>query len=162
MSDRDDHRPLDISFPSETEVRVQRMFEAPRSLVWTVWTTPAHMEKWMLGPPGWTMRVLEHDFRPGGTWRYAWQRENGTEMVLTGVFKSIAPPESFSATERWGDPWPETLNTNTFREDGPRTQVVLDIAYPSKEARDAALKTGMNDGMAATYARLDDLLATLV
>lgn len=148
--------------PSDFEVAATRSFDAPRPLVWEVWTNPEHIRNWMLGPEGWTMPVCEMDLRPGGEWRYVWRRSDGTEMEMTGSYLEIVPPERLVSTERWGDPWPESTNTTVFTEEGEnRTLTVSTVRYPSKEARDAAMETGMEDGWAVSYDRLEEYLRTL-
>jgi uncharacterized protein YndB with AHSA1/START domain len=136
--------------------------DAPRRLVWEVWTSPEHLPHWMLGPDGWTMPVCEIDLRPGGAWRYVWRKADGTEMEMHGEFREIVPPERLVHTEAWGGDWPETLNTLVLTEENGRTTMTCTVLYPSKEARDAALGTGMKDGWSQSCDRLDDYLRTMV
>jgi len=82
-------------------------------------------------------------------------------MAMSGVYKEIVPPERLVATECWGGDWPETLNTTEFTEADGRTTVSITILNPSKEARDAAMKTGMKEGASMSYDRLEAYLATL-
>ena len=144
--------------PSDREVVATRVFDAPRSLVWDCWTKPEHVKNWMLGPDGWTMPVCEIDLRPGGRWHWVWRRTDGTEMEMTGEYREIVPPERLVNTENWGADWPETLNTVVFTEEAGRTKTVCTVLYPSKEARDRAMGTGMEDGWAASNDRLDEYL----
>lgn len=148
--------------PSDTEIVITRVVDAPRSLVFEAYTTPRHLQRWLLGPPGWTMPVCEFDPRPGGAWRYVWRKANGTELPMGGMVLEFVPPERVVTTERWGPKWPETLNTLVLTEAAGQTTLTLTVAYPSKEARDAALRTGMKDGTDVSYARLDELLRELV
>ena len=139
-----------------------RDFNAPRRLVWEAWTKPEHVPHWMLGPEGWTMPVCEIDLRPGGAWHFVWRRGDGTEMEMRGVYEEVAPPERLVNTESWGADWPETLNTLVLSEqDGKTTTMTTTILYPSKEARDAALQTGMKDGASVSFDRLAEYLQTL-
>jgi uncharacterized protein YndB with AHSA1/START domain len=147
--------------PNDTEVVVTRVVDAPRKLVFEAYTTPRHLQKWLLGPEGWTMPVCELDARPGGAWRYVWRKNDGSEMAMGGIIREIVPNERLVSTERWGPDWPETVNTILFVEKGGQTTITLTVTYPSKEARDAALKTGMKEGMDQGFARLDQLLKTL-
>jgi uncharacterized protein YndB with AHSA1/START domain len=147
--------------PTDTTVTITRVLHAPRRLVYEAWTNPEHLPKWLLGPPGWTMPVCEIDLRVGGRWHYVWRNAGGTEMDMTGVFREVKAPERLVCTERWGPEWPETVNTVTFTESAGRTTVVISILYPGKAARDAAMQTGMKDGMDMTCTRLEELLATL-
>jgi uncharacterized protein YndB with AHSA1/START domain len=152
---------LAMTMPTDREVAVTRVFDAPRRLVFEAWTSPEHLPHWMLGPEGWTMPVCEIDLRPGGAWHFVWRRTDGTEMGMRGVYREIKPPERLVSTESWGGNWPETLNTLVLTEEGGKTTATLTILYPSKEARDAALQTGMKDGMAPTFDRLDGYLRTM-
>jgi uncharacterized protein YndB with AHSA1/START domain len=148
--------------PNDREVVITRVVEAPRRLVFDTWTKPEHVQQWMLGPPGWTMPVCEIDLRPGGTWHFVWRKDNGSEMPMSGSYREVSPPDRLVTTERWGPEWPETVNTMELSESGGRTTITLTVTYPDKAARDAALETGMKDGMDHGYERLDELLARLV
>jgi uncharacterized protein YndB with AHSA1/START domain len=148
--------------PTDTQVVIKRVVDAPRRIVFDAWTNPKYVPRWLLGPPGWTMPVCEIDLRPGGTWHYVWRRTDGSEMAMHGSYKEVVPPERLVSTESWGPQWPETVNTLVLAESGGRTTITLTITYPSREARDAALQTGMKDGLEQGYARLDALLTTLV
>ena len=146
---------------SDVEVAVTRVFDAPARLVFDAHTIPEQVQQWMLGPEGWTMPVCEIDLRPGGSWHYVWRRADGTEMSMRGVYREVVPPERVVNTESWGADWPETVNTLTLSEHSGRTTVSQAISYPSKDARDAALKTGMKDGVNLSFNRLADYLKSL-
>lgn len=150
-----------LSTPSDHEVAITRVFEAPRRLVFECWTSCEHLKHWMLGPPGWTMPVCEIDLRPGGKFRFVWRKADGVEMEIPGVYQEIAPPDRLVSTESWGAEWPETINTLVLSEHGGRTTATLTIRYPSKDARDAALGTGMKEGMDQSYDRLDAYLRAM-
>ena len=152
---------LQITTPSELEVVMTRVFDATRRLVWEAWTSPQYVPQWMLGPEGWSMPVCEIDLRPGGAWHFVWRRADGTEMEMRGVYREVLPPERLVNTEKWGPEWPETVNTATFVEQAGRTTLTLVMLYPSKQARDAALGTGMADGAGPSFDRLEELLLTL-
>ncbi|HBO44279.1 MAG TPA: ATPase [Planctomycetaceae bacterium] len=147
--------------PSDRELVAIRTVDAPRRLVWDAWTNPKHVPQWMLGPEGWTMPVCEIDLRPGGAWHFGWRGHDGTEMEMRGVYQEVAPPERLVNTESWGGDWPETLNTLVLAEANGKTTMTCTILYPSREARDAAIATGMNDGWSESYDRLDEYLATI-
>ena len=149
--------------PSEREIVATRVFDAPRRLVWECFTSPEHVPQWMLDPEGWTMPVCEIDLRPGGAWHFVWRRADGTEMSMTGEYREVVPPERLVNTEavRWEGEWPETLNTTVFAEEQGRTTVTCTVLYPSKEARDAAFRTGMKDGVSLSYDRLAAYLQAL-
>jgi uncharacterized protein YndB with AHSA1/START domain len=144
--------------PSDREVVVTRVVNAPRRLVFAAWTEPRHLQRWLTGPEGWTMPVCEIDLRPGGRWRYVYRKASGKEMTLTGSVLEVVPVERFVTTESWGPEWPDTVNTLVLTESEGRTTIALTITYVSKEARDAALDTGAMDGMNRAFELLDELL----
>ncbi len=146
---------------SDTELVATRTFDAPIELVWEVWTNPEHVSNWLLGPEGWTMPVCDMDFRVGGAWHYVWRKDDGEEMAMTGEYREITPPTRMVQTENWGGEWPETLNTLELSDENGKTRMVMSVSYPSKEALEAAVATGMNDGAAVTFDRLDEYLASL-
>jgi uncharacterized protein YndB with AHSA1/START domain len=144
--------------PNDLEIVVTRVVAAPRRAVFEAFTVPDRIRQWLLGPPGWTMPVCELDLRVGGAWRYTWRKDDGAEMTLSGTVKEVRPPERMVTTERWGPEWPETLNTLSLAESGGKTTITMTIRYPSKQARDAALATGMKAGMDMSFGRLDEVL----
>jgi uncharacterized protein YndB with AHSA1/START domain len=147
--------------PSDREVVMTREVEAPRELVFDAWTKPEHVQQWMLGPSGWTMPVCEIDLRPGGAWRFVWGRADGTEMEMRGEYREVTPPERLVSTESWGGDWPETINTVTLSEEDGKTTITQTVLYPSREARDAALETGMKDGVSLSFDRLAEHVRTM-
>jgi uncharacterized protein YndB with AHSA1/START domain len=146
--------------PSDREVEITRVVDAPRSLVFEAWTSPEHLPHW-LGTRRSAMTVCEIDLRPGGAFRYVWRDEEGSEMEIRGAYVEIEPPERLVSTESWGGDWPETQDTLILSERDGKTTMSLTILYPSKEARDAALGTGMNEGVAESYDRLAEYLRTI-
>jgi uncharacterized protein YndB with AHSA1/START domain len=157
-----------VTLPSEHEVKVVRAFEAPRELVYKAYTTPALLQKWMLGPPGWTMPVCEMDVRAGGRYRWRWRSvDDGKEFGFHGEFRVVEPPSRLVHTEHYdpGDVGGQMgdgalITLELTEEDGVTTLSTL-MDYGTKEARDAALATGMTDGMEMTYALLDELLPSI-
>jgi uncharacterized protein YndB with AHSA1/START domain len=147
--------------PSDTELVMTRLFDAPRTRVFDAWTNPKHLPHWMIGPEGWTMPVCEVDLRPGGAWHFVWRRADGTEMSMRGVYTEVTPPERLVSTESWGGPFPDTINTLVLTEENGKTIATLTITYPSKAARDAAAATGMRQGMEASNVRLERYLQSL-
>ena len=151
-----------MSTASETEIAIERDFDAPRELVFEAFTKPELVRQWLLGPAGWTMPVCEINLRPGGAYRYVWHKApTGTTMGMGGVFREVVRPERLVATEKFDDAWypGEALNTTTFEERGGVTRVRLVVRYESKEARDVASRSGMETGMIAGYNRLEQVLA---
>jgi len=150
-----------VTTPTDRAVAITRVVDAPRPVVFDAWTNPEQLQKWLLGPDGWTMPVCEVDPRPGGRWRYVWRKSDGTEMEMGGAFREVVAPERTMTTEKWGPEWPETVNTLVLTESGGRTTMTLTITYPTKDARDAALATGMKEGIDQSYDRLDAVLASM-
>ena len=151
---------VDVTTPSDREVRVTRVFDAPRALIYDCHTKPDLVRRWLLGPPGWTMPVCEIDLRVGGRYRYVWRSEaDGSEFALGGQFREIVSPERIVHTERFeGSETGDALCTLTLTEEGGRTILTHTIAFPTREVRDQVLQTGMTDGMAASYDRLEGLM----
>ena len=153
-------KPVDVSTPSDTEIRVARVFDAPAKLVWDAHTKPELLRRWMLGPPGWSMPVCEIDLTVGGAYRYRWRNDaDGTEFGSSGVHREVTPYTRIVTTERMEGFDGEAVNTLTLTEEGGRTTVVTLMNFGTKAGRDGALQSGMSDGMAMGYDRLDDILA---
>jgi uncharacterized protein YndB with AHSA1/START domain len=145
--------------PTDRAIVITRVVDAPRELVFDAWTKPEHVRNWMLGPEGWTMPVCEIDLRAGGTWRFVWRGSDGSEMAMDGVYQEVSPPDRIVHTESWGDDWARTLNTLVLTEEDGKTTMTVTVLYPTKEARDAALATGMKEGMNESFERLAGYLA---
>jgi uncharacterized protein YndB with AHSA1/START domain len=150
-----------FTLPSDREVQWMRVFDAPRRLVFEVWTNPKHVPNWMLDPSGWTMPVCEIDLRPGGQWRFVWRKADGSEMTMSGTYTEVVPPEKVVHKEKLGDDWPETINTLVLTEANGKTTATETVLYPSKETLQAALKTGMKEGADQSYERLAAYLTNI-
>jgi uncharacterized protein YndB with AHSA1/START domain len=154
---------LQISTPTDTTIVLTRTFDAPRRLVWEAMTLPVNMRRWMLPPPGWTLSECECDARVGGALRLAWKNEDADPvMTLRGVFKEVVPYERMVHTELMEmtsvGPIGSLVETHEFAEKGGVTTMRITQVYDSKEARDGALGSGMDQGMEAGYVKLDALL----
>lgn len=155
---------LEIKLPTDREIVITRVFDAPRELVWDAHTKPELVRRWLLGPPGWEMPVCRIDLRVGGEYRYEWEdKGRNKKMGMGGVFTEVKTPEKLGSREKFDDDWTggETLGSQVFTEKGGKTTLVMTVLYASKEARDGAAKSGMTDGMEAGYARLDEVLPSL-
>jgi len=149
---------LQATMPNDREIQVTRTFNAPRQLVWDAHTKPELVQRWLLGPDGWTMPICEIDFRVGGKYRYGWANpSDGRAFEMGGVFKEIAPVERIVHSERFGEA--ESQVTMLLAEARGKTTMTLTIRYDSKQTRDAAFATGMTTGMERSYQRLDDMAA---
>jgi uncharacterized protein YndB with AHSA1/START domain len=157
---------LQVSTPTDTTIVLTRTFNAPRRLVWEAMFVPVNMRRWMLPPPGWTMTVCECDARVGGALRLAWKSEDADPaMTLQGVFTDVVLHERIVHTEKMALGSGETIGTlvetHEFAEKGGGTTMRITQAYESKDARDGALASGMDQGMEAGYKQLDALIAQL-
>jgi uncharacterized protein YndB with AHSA1/START domain len=155
-----------VDLPSDREVRVTRDFQAPRALVYEAFTTPALVQRWLLGPPGWTMPVCEMDVRMGGKYRWRWRSdEDGKEFGFYGEYREVVAPARIVHTEFYdpgdagGDMGNGAMITMELIEQQQATRMVTLMDFGTKEARDAALSTGMTDGMEMSYQLLDGVLA---
>ena len=157
-----------VSLPSDSTVRVTRSFRGPRELVYRAFTEPALLQRWQLGPPGWTMPVCEMDVRVGGKFLWRWRSiENGKQFGFHGEFREVSPPSKLVHTEFYdpgdvgGDMGDGSLITLELTQAGAITTAVVDMDFHTKQARDAAVATGMTDGMEQSYAGLDAMLVEL-
>jgi uncharacterized protein YndB with AHSA1/START domain len=156
---------VQVATPTDREVVVTRVFAAPRRLVWEAMSKPELLKRWLFGPPGWTMTACEDDLRVGGAFRWAWSGPEGAALSMRGVYREVVPPERVVRTESFefgcAPQAGEQLCTLVLTEEGGKTYLTLTVLYPSKEARDGALASGMDKGLGAGYDRLDDILATM-
>ena len=155
---------LKVTMPSDREIAMTRVFDAPRTLVFDAHTKPELVRRWLLGPPGWSMPVCEIDLRVGGKYRWVWRNDkDGTTMGMGGVYREIVAPERLVTTEQFDEAWypGEGLNTLVLLEQRGRTTLTQTMRYQSREARDAVLKAGMEQGVEASYDRLVELLASM-
>lgn len=160
---REHARTTEAEVVSDTVVRITRFFDHPRDALWRAHTQPDLIRRWLLGPDGWTMPTCAVDLAVGGTVRYGWEPGPGTEgapFVIEGVTQLAEAPFRWVTTESMegieGEP---TTNDLTLTEVDGGTLLTILMTYPSAEARDAHLATGMTDGMEASYGRLGDLIS---
>lgn len=152
---------LELRTDGPTQVVVTRRFRAAPAAVFGAHTDPALIQGWMLGPEGWTMPDCQIDARPGGSFRYDWAGPDGSGFYQTGTFLAVEPPGRILHVERMHlpDPTPDMRVETLFQDDGAGgTRLVMTMTLPDAETRAAMLATGMEHGMAASYARLDALL----
>ncbi|WP_437566583.1 SRPBCC family protein [Sorangium sp. So ce542] len=151
-----------VTTPSEQEIHMTRLFNAPRHLVFEAMTRPEHVKRWWgcLGE-GYGVSVCEIDLRPGGAWRFVNRHPHG-EAAFHGEYKEITPPSRLVYTEIF-EMFPDTVSlvTSVLTEEGGKTRVTTTTRYPSKEVRDAVIASGMEHGAALSYDRLEDLVAQL-
>jgi uncharacterized protein YndB with AHSA1/START domain len=149
---------LQVTTPSDREVVLTRVFNAPRHLVFEAFSKPELLKRWF-GPHGWSLSVCEVDFRVGGAFRFVMRGPDGREMGMRGTYKEIAPPERSVHMESFDDfPGSESQVTSVLTEKDGKTTLTATVLYPSKEVRDAVIKSGMEHGAAETYDKLAEML----
>jgi uncharacterized protein YndB with AHSA1/START domain len=151
---------LTVTTPSDREIVMTRVFDAPRDLVFEAHTSCEHMSNWW-GPRKYDIASCEIDFRPGGKWRIV-HRAPGEEYGFHGEFREIVPPERITWTfEFEGAPGQVSVETLTLEEHDGKTTITATSVYDSVEARDAMIESGMESGAAESYDRLDEYLEVL-
>lgn len=155
---------LQVSTPTATSIVLTRTFQAPRRLVWEAMVTPDKMRRWMLPPPGLTLSVCECEARVGGALSLAWKSQDADPaMMLQGEFTEMAPHDRMVHTENMklgsGETIGSQVETHEFSEKDGVTTMRITQVYESKDCRDDALASGMDQGMEACYQSLDVLLA---
>jgi len=153
---------LKVTMPGDREIVISRVFDAPRQMVFDTMSKPDLLQRWLTGPPGWKMTVCENDLRLGGTFRHVWRGDDGGEMAMTGVYREVVPPQRIVRTESFtfgcASQMGEQLAKLVLTEQGRKTFLTLTVLYPTKEARDATIASGMERGVSASYDNLEELL----
>jgi uncharacterized protein YndB with AHSA1/START domain len=151
-----------VTTPSEVEIRMTRLFDAPRQLVFEAMTKPEHVKQWWgrLGD-AYSVPVCEIDLRIGGAWRFVNRHPEG-EAVFYGEYREITPPSRLVFTEIF-EPYPDSVSvvTTEFTTEGSKTRMTATVRYPSLEVRDMVLGSGMATGAGVSYDRLEELVAKL-
>jgi uncharacterized protein YndB with AHSA1/START domain len=151
-----------VTTPSNEEIRMTRLFDAPRRLVFDAMTKPEHVKRWWgrLGE-GYSVPVCEIDLRPGGAWRFVNRHPKG-EAAFYGQYREITPPSRLVFTEIF-EQFPDSVSVVTadFTDEGGKTRLTATVRYPSLEVRDMVLASGMARGAGISYDRLEDLVAEL-
>jgi uncharacterized protein YndB with AHSA1/START domain len=149
-----------VSAPSDTVIRVERVFDAPRELVWEVYTDPEAMADW-LGPRDHEVTIEEIDFRPGGSYRYTARGPGGDEYPTHGEYLEVVRPRLLVLTvqvEGYGEPWTQRVRFERL-DNGERTRLVELLTFVSKEERDGKLEAGMERGFTEGHDRIEQLVA---
>ncbi|MGH9222002.1 MAG: SRPBCC family protein [Vicinamibacterales bacterium] len=151
-----------VTTPSDREIRLTRVFNAPPQLVFDAMTRPEHVRQWWgcLGE-GYSVPVCEIDLRVGGKWRFVNRHPKG-EAAFHGEYREINPPSRVVFTEIFED-FPDTVSvvTSELTEEDGKTRLTATVAYPSIEVRDMVIASGMSRGAGISYDRLEDLVAKL-
>ena len=160
-SDQQEARRATVTTPTEREIHVERIFDAPRDRVFELFTDPELIPEWW-GPRGTTTIVDEMDVRNGGSWRYVSRNSDGSETAFRGTYREVSPPDRIVQTFEWeGMPGHVSVDTAVFEDLGERTKLVSSSIFHTTEERDGMLGSGMEEGMNETYQRLDELIERL-
>ena len=150
---------MTLTTEGDTHVVVTRLFNASPEAVYRAHTEPAIIQRWLLGPDGWTMPVCIHENRPGGKFRYEWSNGKGQGFYITGELIALEPGSRIVHVERMHlpDPTPDNHIETTFQRDGDGTLMTMRMTLPDAKTRAQMLATGMEGGMEASYVRLEGL-----
>lgn len=161
MSELNELHKTVVTTPSDTEIRTERIFDAPPELVFDCFSDPETLTEW-LGPDGYEMKVEEYDFQPGGKWKYLHIAPDGSEYVFFGEFLEIDRPGHMTQTFNFVmEPQPPASidRADFIAIDGGRTRLVTLTTFDAQEQRDGMLQSGMEQGMDEGYKKLDGLLS---
>jgi uncharacterized protein YndB with AHSA1/START domain len=149
-----------LTTPTDRELVLTRVFDAPSRLVFDALTRPELLKRWY-GPAGWSLELCEIDLKVGGRWRFVIRKPDGKAVGQRGVYREIVPAERIVNTEAWED-WDagEMLVTTVLVEQDGRTTFTSTTLFPSREVRDTLLESGMADHADELYDQLARLLAS--
>ena len=152
-----------VTTPSDREIRLTRLFDAPRALVFEAMSKPEHITQWWgrLGD-GYSVPVCEVDLRVGGAWRFVNRTQKGELVTFYGVYREIAPPERMVFTEIF-EPFPDSVSvvTSVLTEESGKTRLTVTAVYPSRDVRDMVVNSGMERGAGLSYDRLEEVASRL-
>ncbi len=152
---------MTLTLPSDREIVMTRIFDAPRELLFKAYTDPQIIPQWW-GPKGLTTSVDKMDVRPGGAWRFVQLGPDGIQYAFRGVYREIVAPERLVYTFEWeGMPGHVLIETVTFDEHGGKTKLTATALFHTTEERDGMLKSGMEGGARDSMDRLAELLETM-
>jgi uncharacterized protein YndB with AHSA1/START domain len=151
---------MTLKIEGDRHVVVTRHFAAPPEAVYRAHTEPELIQKWLLGPDGWTMPVCISEARPHGKLRYEWTDGKGGGFYLTGEYLELQPYSRIVHVERMHlpDPTPDNHVETTFEPDGTGTLMTMRMTLPDAKTRAGMLDTGMEHGMEASYVRLESII----
>jgi uncharacterized protein YndB with AHSA1/START domain len=151
---------LTLTTEADTHIIVTRRFAAPPEAVYRAHTEPELIQKWLLGPDGWTMPVCISEARRNGKFRYEWKNAKGAGFHVTGEYLELEPYRSIVHVERMflPDRTPDNHVETRFDPDGDGTLMTIRMTLPDAETRARMLATGMEHGMEASYVRLEGMI----
>ncbi len=138
-------------------ITIKRTFNAPLRLVWEAWTQSAHIAEWG-GPKGITTKIIEHDFRVGGKWKYAMPMPNGQEFIAEGEYTEIVEFEKIISSANF-KPMTEGVEIQSlFKANGNKTDFIFNVVHPTEEYKIQQEKMGILNGWGSVFDRLEELL----
>jgi uncharacterized protein YndB with AHSA1/START domain len=150
-----------VTLPTDEQILITRVFDAPRHLVWQAWTTPELVKRWWHANRG-EVTLAEIDLRVGGRWRYVSVTDDGLEVGFHGEYREVVPPERLVSTEVYeGFPDGEAVNTLTLTEVDGRTTMTVLVQHQTKAHRDAHIESGMEAGMQDAMDLLEQVAVSL-
>jgi uncharacterized protein YndB with AHSA1/START domain len=152
-----------VTTPSDREIGLTRLFDAPRRLVFEAMSQPEHIRRWWGNlAEGYSVPVCEVDLRVGGAWRFVNRTPKGEQAAFSGIYREIVPPDRLVFTEIF-EKFPETESvvTAVFTDEGGKTRLTVTAEYPTRDIRDMVIKTGMEKGAAISYDRLEEVAREL-
>jgi len=149
-----------LTTPTDREIRIERVFDAPRDLVWRAFTEPGLVAQWW--GRGHQLDIERDEVEGGGHWRYVEHHPGGIDG-FEGRYREVTPPARIARTFEWdGMPGYVSVETADFEDlGGGRTRLVAVVQFPTPEERDGMMGSGMEGGMNESYAALDRLLASM-
>lgn len=153
-----------VTLPGDTQILIERVFDAPKHLVYRACTEPDLIKRWWAGLRG-EVTSVEADLRVGGRWRYVMVTNDGAEVAFHGTYREIVPNERVVSTELFEFPGASeddaTVNTVTFVERNGRTTLTTHVECHTRETRDAIISSGMEGGMQEAFDKLEDVARSL-
>ncbi len=139
-------------------VTIERTFKAPLQLVWEAWTKPEHIAQWW-GPKGMEVKVIDHDFKVGGLWKYSMLMPNGNEFVTDGEYLEIVELEKIVSLANF-KPMTEGVEIHSlFKAEGDQTHFTFKVIHETEEYRIQQEKMGIYNGWGSTFDRLGEFLS---
>lgn len=152
---------MTIHAPTDREIVMDRVVDAPRDLVWQAWTQPEHIDQWW-GQDGFTTRTQEHDLRPGGVWRLVMRGPDSVDYNVRLVLHEVTPPGQLAYVhEEMAGQVPEFLTTVTFEDIGGKTHVTMRSLFASKADRDRVWEEGAKEGGVQMLARMAEYVVVM-
>ncbi len=148
-----------MSDAANRTVTIKRTFDAPIALVWEAWTNPHHIAKWW-SPKGMETKVLEHEFKVGGKWKYSMPMPNGQEFIAEGVYLEIVEFEKIKSRSSFRPMTEDVEIESLFEEDGEKTHFTFNVIHQTEEYKIQQEKMGILNGWGSVFTRLEEFLKT--